>query len=209
MIQVKDGDRILFLGDSITDVKFNRRQHKNLGGKKIYAKQVAEQLKKQHKNLTFFYKGIASNRSYHVYDRLTRDCMALKPDVLVLLIGVNDAWETFKPEDFPPQFRPFEPHMQEIFRRIHMELPQTKVILLLPFLVDTIEEKEPFHAVLEGYYETLKQLSRGVADVIIELQPAFTAAEKQTEPYLLSHDGIHPTELGHSVIAKEILKVLN
>lgn len=208
MVQVKDGYKILFLGDSITDVKFNRKQNRKLGGKNIYALQVSKALKKEHKNLEFFYKGIASNRSYHVYDRLTADCISLKPDVIVMLIGVNDAWENYVPEQYPPLMRPFEPHMKEIFRRIKTELPETKLITLLPFLIDTMPEKEPFHKVLDVFRADLKSYAEGNTDELLDLQEEFYKAQETTEPYLLAHDGVHPTELGHSVIAKAVLKVL-
>ncbi len=208
MVQIKDGDRILFLGDSITDVKFNRKQNRKLGGKNNYALQVSKALQKEHKNLKFFYRGIASNRSYHVYDRLTADCISLKPDVIVMLIGVNDAWENYVPEQYPPLMRPFEPHMKEIFRRIKTELPETKLITLLPFLIDTVPEKEPFHKVLDVFRADLKSYAEGNTDELLDIQEEFYKAQESTEPYLLAHDGVHPTELGHSVIAKAVLEVL-
>ena len=209
MVKLQDGYRILFIGDSITDIKFNKKQNKNLGGKNIYALQVTKELKKKYKNLKFFYRGIASNRSYHLYDRLTKDCISLKPDVIVMLIVVNDAWENYKPEDFPPLLRPFEPHMSEVYRRIKMELPKAKLITMLPFLIDTIPEKTPFHSLLEEYYVTIRNMADGVASEIIDLQTVFDKAQETTNPYDLSHDGVHPTELGHSLIANEVLKVLN
>lgn len=208
MIDIKDGNRILFLGDSITDVKFNRLQNHKIGGKNIYALQVAKELKKKHKSLKFYYRGIASNRSYHVYDRLTKDCINLKPDVIVMLIGVNDAWENYAKEQYPPLLRPFKPHMTEIFRRIKMELKDTKLVVMLPFLIDTIAEKAPFHNVLEEFRAELLEYASGNACDIIELQAMFYEEEKTTKPYDLAHDGVHPTNYGHSLIANEVLKVL-
>ena len=208
MIEIKDGYKILFIGDSITDVKFNRRQNKNIGGKNIYALQVAKQLKKKYKSLKFFYRGIASNRSYHVYDRLTKDCVDLKPDVIIMLIGVNDAWENYVPEQYPPLVRPFEPHMKEIFRRIKTELPDAQLITMLPFLIDTIKEKEPFHKVLDEFRDNLIDYAKGNTDEIIDLQAVFYDAQKSNNPYDLAHDGIHPTEFGHSLIADAIFKVI-
>ena len=208
MVNIKDGDRILFIGDSITDVKFNKRQNRTIGGKNNYPLQVTKKLKKQYKNLKFFYRGIASNRSYHVYDRLTEDCISLKPDVIVMLIGVNDAWENYVPEQYPPLVRPFEPHMKEIFRRIKMELPNAKVVTMLPFLIDTVDEKAPFHKVLDVFRDDLRAYAEGNTDELVDLQEAFNVAQQKIKPYDLSHDGVHPTELGHSVIADALFKVI-
>ena len=118
-----------------------------------------EFLKEYSKNVNVEIKGIASNRTYHVYDRLTKDCINLKPDVIIMLIGVNDAWENYGPENYPPLLRPMEPHMKEIYRRINAELPGTQVLYLMPFLIDAVEEKLPFHKMLNEFRELLKRLA--------------------------------------------------
>ncbi|MCD7722640.1 MAG: GDSL-type esterase/lipase family protein [Clostridiales bacterium] len=206
MIEIKDNSKILFLGDSITDIKFNRRENRKIHGKNIYALQVSKELKKKHKGLKFFYKGIASNRTYHVYDRLTKDCIDLKPDVIVMLIGVNDAWENYVPEQYPPLNRPIKEHMSEIYRRFSAELANTRLLVLLPFLIDSVEEKMPFHRILNNYIEILSEMARENGAEIVDLQAEFNKAQAETEPQKLSLDGIHPTDLGHSVIALAVLK---
>lgn len=208
MIKVQDNQKILFIGDSITDIKFNRRFRFSIGGADVYCLQVAKALKKQYKGLKFFYRGIASNRSYHLYDRLTKDCINLKPDIIVMLIGVNDAWENYVPEQYPPLMRPLEPHMKEIYRRIKTELPYAKLITLLPFLISTIEEKQPFHTVLNQYIDKLNGYAEGNADEIIALQPIFDKAEESYAPVLLARDSVHPTNLGHKIIAEAVLEKL-
>lgn len=208
MIEIKNGQRILFIGDSITDVKFNRKMQGKIGGREVYCLQVAKELKKKHKRLKFFFKGIASNRTYHLYDRLTEDCINLKPDVIVMLIGVNDAWENYVPEQYPPLLRPIEPHLKEIYRRIKTELPNAKLVTLLPFLTSTVEEKQPFHTVLDRYVEIIREEATGKADEIIDLQPLFDEAEQLVTPALIARDSIHPTSMGHSVIASAVLSVL-
>ena len=125
-----------------------------------------------------------------------------------MLIGVNDAWENYVPEQYPPLLRPMEPHIKEVYRRIKAELPNAKLITLLPFLISTIEEKQPFRKVLDEYVEKLNEYAQGNADEIIALQPLFDEAEKTTAPVLLAKDSVHPTNLGHSVIAKAVLSLI-
>lgn len=205
MIQIKDSDKVLFIGDSITDIKFNRRMHYKIHGKRVYALQTSKVLRKKYHNLKFFYKGIASNRTYHVYDRLTEDCINLKPDIIIMLIGVNDAWEHYVPEQYPPLRRPMEPHMREIYRRIHAELDKPQLLILLPFMIDTIEEKLPFHKILNEYREQLRNLAEENHAEIVDLQEVFDAAQKQYAPKDLAVDGIHPTNLGHQLISEAVL----
>ncbi len=209
MIEIKDGCRILFLGDSITDIKFNRRFAYKIHGSRVYALQVSKELKKTYKNLKFFYKGIASNRTYHIYDRLTKDCINLKPDIIVMLIGVNDAWENYVPEQYPPLLRPMEPHMKELYRRLNAELKNTKLLVLLPFMIDSVKEKEPFHKVLDEYRRKLADMAAANSAEIIDLQQMFNEVQKKISPAELAVDGIHPTSLGHKFIAEEVLKRLD
>ncbi len=205
-MKIRDNSRILFLGDSITDVKFNFLQHRNIGGKNVYALQAAKQMKKRFSGLEFSFSGIASNRTYHVYDRFTKDCVSFKPDYVIMLIGVNDAWEHYTPESYPPLLRPMEPHMKEIYRRFHDELPETKIMVLLPFMIDTVAEKYPFHKTLDEYREVLRSMALENGAEVIDLQQTFNEAQKRIEPVILSRDGIHPTNEGHAVIAEEIMK---
>lgn len=206
MIEIKENSRVLFIGDSITDIKFNTRFHYKLKGRKVYALNVGKDIKAHCKGAKVFYKGIASNRTYHVYDRLTKDCIALKPDVIVMLIGVNDAWENYVPEQYPPLLRPMKPHMSEIYRRIKAELKDVQILYLMPFMIDTMEEKLPFHKVLDEFRIELKQMAEDNGAEIIDLQEMFYEVQKEVEPKLLATDGIHPTNLGHKYISNAILK---
>ena len=200
--------KILFLGDSITDVKFNRRKRFSIKGKNIYALQLKKRFRKHSKEIDVKIKGIASNRTYHVYDRLTDDCINLKPDVLIMLIGVNDAWENYVPEQYPPLLRPMEPHIREIYRRIRTELPETRIIYLMPFMIDAVEEKLPFHKKLDEYREILREIALENGAKVIDLQAVFNEKQKTIAPVELAADGIHPTNLGHKIIADAIEKEL-
>ena len=200
--------KILFLGDSITDIKFNRSKMFSIKGNNIYALQLKKRFKKYSKNIDVKIKGIASNRTYHVYDRLTTDCINLKPDVLIMLIGVNDAWENYVPEQYPPLLRPMEPHIREIYRRIKTELPDTQILYLMPFMIDSVEEKLPFHKKLDEYREILKSIAIEHGAAVLDLQAIFDDAQKTITPDKLAIDGIHPTNLGHKTIADAIEKVI-
>ena len=207
-IQIKKDSRILFIGDSITDVKFNSRFCFKFRVRNIYASLLKKKFRKYSKNIHTDIKGIASNRTYHLYDRLTRDCISLKPDVIIMLIGVNDAWENYGPENYPPLLRPMEPHMREIYRRIRTELPDAQILYIMPFLIDAIKEKEPFHKMLDEFREKLRELAVENGAAVLDMQEVFYEAQKSNEPARLAVDGIHPTSLGHKVMADAIETML-
>lgn len=207
-IVLEKNSRVLFIGDSITDIKFNFRMMSKIKGRNIYALQLKKRFRKYSKDIHVDIKGIASNRTYHLYDRLTKDCINLKPDVIIMLIGVNDAWENYGPENYPPLLRPMEPHMREVYRRIKAELPDTQVLYLMPFLIDAVEEKLPFHKTLDEFREVLKGLAEENGALVLDLQKVFYDEQKNTEPKKLAVDGIHPTNLGHKVMADAIEKMI-
>lgn len=207
-IQIKKDSKILFIGDSISDPVFNFRMMKDIKGRNIYALQLKKKFKKHSKKIRVHIKGIASNRTYHVYDRLTKDCINLKPDVIIMLIGINDAWENYVPEEYPPLLRPIEPHIREIFRRIKMELPDTQVLYLMPFMIDAVEAKFPFHKKLDECREILESAAHQYGATVLDLQETFYEAQKTIEPKKLAIDGIHPTNLGHKVMAEAVEKII-
>lgn len=207
-ITLNKNSRVLFIGDSITDVKFNLCMMNKIKGRRIYALELKKRFKGYSKNIKVDIKGIASNRTYHVYDRLTADCINLKPDVIVMLIGVNDAWENYVPEQYPPLLRPMEPHFCELFRRINTELKDVQVLYLLPFMIDSVEEKLPFHKTLDEFRARLRLIAENNGAVILDLQEVFYRAQKSISPEKLAIDGIHPTNLGHKVIADAIEELI-
>ncbi len=207
-IKIRKDSRILFIGDSITDVRFNSRFRFKFRVKNIYATQLKKNFRKYSKNIHVDINGIASNRTYHVYDRLTKDCINLKPDVVIMLIGVNDAWENYGPENYPPLLRPMEPHIREIYRRLKTELPDAQILYIMPFLIDAVEEKFPFHKMLDEYRELLKTVALEHGATVIDMQKVFNEAQKTTAPKDLAVDGIHPTDLGHKVMADTIEKMI-
>ena len=125
-----------------------------------------------------------------------------------MLIGVNDAWENYGPENYPPLLRPMEPHIREIYRRITTELPGTQILYLMPFLIDTIDEKLPFHKTLDEYRQILRNVATDNGVTIVDLQQVFYDAQKTTDPAKLAVDGIHPTNLGHKLMAEAVETML-
>ena len=207
-IILKPDSKVVFIGDSITDVSFNLKMMHKIKGRKVYALQLKKLFKKHSRGIEVRIKGIASNRTYHLCDRLTKDCINYKPDAVIMLIGVNDAWERYVPEDYPPNPRDTEVHLREIYRRLRHELPNTQILYLMPFLVDAVEEKLPFHKTLDEWRGVYKAIAEENGAVIVDLQQVIDEEQKKTSPVKLAIDGVHPTNYGHKVIADAVMKVI-
>ena len=87
--------RLLFQGDSITDAGRDKRDFHDLGPG--YPKYAAELLGKSNPEITFDFVnlGISGNRTDQLFDRLYPDAIALEPDVISILIGINDIWHRY------------------------------------------------------------------------------------------------------------------
>lgn len=209
MIEIDNNSRVLFFGDSVTDIDFNRQYDHLLHGKQVYALNIGEEIKKKFPNAEVFYKGIVDDRTYNLCNRMDDDCIALKPNVVIMLVGGNDAWEEYSPELCPPPNQTLESNMDELFGRMKNELDDVQILYVLPFLVDTLEEFHPFIKTLNRFRERLKLSAQANGIEILDLQPVLDEAQKTFSPQELSVDSFHPTDLCHKIISDEILKHLS
>ena len=93
----KKNDVVLFQGDSITDMGRDRKNFKPNDARALgpgYCNHAAAGLlnKMPEKQLSVYSRGISGNKVYQLLDRWQKDCIDLKPNVLSILIGVNDYW---------------------------------------------------------------------------------------------------------------------
>ena len=193
--------RILFQGDSITDAGRDRRNYFNLG--KGYAKVAAEQIKSAHpdKDLEFINLGIGGNRSDQLFDRLYKDAIELQPDIISILIGINDIWHRYGSERIATTDEQFELNYTTILKEIKAKT-NAKIMILSPYLLDC-EGKDQMREDLKTLLPIVRKLADEYADVYVPLDEHFDAAMKtMPEPMYYSKDGVHPNENGAAFIGK-------
>ena len=197
---------VLFQGDSITDC--GRR---NCGGEGFdchglgpgYPGMVAAQLAcdRPELKLNFVNLGISGNRVSNLYDRWQKDCLDLRPDVLSILIGVNDIWHYFKRNELPDVPR-FARVYRELLTWTRRDLPQVKLVLMDPFLSPEVENRYPMVPDVAEERAIVAELAADFDAVHIKLQEVFDAASKRAPQAHWSADGVHPTPAGQQLIAE-------
>ena len=193
--------KILFQGDSITDAGRDKRNYHDLGpGYPKYAAQgITEAF--PDKDFEFINFGISGNRTGQLFDRLYTDGLAFKPDVISILIGINDIWHRYGGGKVATTDEQFALNYRCILERIRKET-DAKIVMLAPFLLDA----EPFEGMREDLNRilpTVRALADEYADVYIPLDELFAEALKvQPEPLYYSGDGVHPNENGRMFIGK-------
>ena len=193
--------RLIFQGDSITDAGRDRRNYYHLGYG--YPKYAAELIKKIHTDTEFEFinLGISGNRTCELFDRLYSDGIALEPDVISFLIGINDIWHRDAPSCIATTDEQIALNYREILRRIKRET-NAKIVMLSPYVLDA-EDKAHMKDQLTTVLPIIRELAEEFADVYIPLDELFEEAVKtQPHPMYYSDDGVHPNENGSKFIGE-------
>jgi len=198
--------RILFQGDSITDAGRDRRDPRHLGYG--YPKYAAELIKQKYPDIYFeFYNlGISGNKTDDLAARWQSDCIDINPDIVSILIGINDTWHfTANNKKMPNEY--YEKNYRHILQEIKTKT-NAKIIILEQFLVynPLMTFMRPDMA---EKMEITRKLAREFADEYIPLDGLFAKESVKTSPTLLAEDGVHPSELGAQFIAKHYLEAIS
>jgi len=200
---------IVFQGDSITDAGRNREKDTAMGHG--YVTMTAGKISVDHPGeYQFFNRGIAGNRSVDLYARIKKDVINLQPDILTVLIGVNDVSHEFARQngvDTPK----FEKILEMFFTEIREALPDIKIFLLEPFVLPGTATE----ANLEGFCKEVslraaacKRLAEKMEITFVPLQEKLEQmALKATNEAVLT-DGVHPACGGHELISRELYRAM-
>ncbi len=200
---------ILFQGDSITDVNRVREEPLELG--KGYPLLTAAHLGFENPGeYTFYNRGISGNRIVDVYARIKADIINLKPDVMSILIGINDVWHEIGNQNGVDAVK-FQRVYDMLLTEIKEALPEIKLMLLEPFVLKgtaTIANWEAFDSETKLRAQAVKYLAQKHGAVFVPLQARFDEEAAKTTPDMWAFDGVHPTFVGHEMVKREWLKAL-
>ena len=222
---------ILFQGDSITDCGRTRELPGNIiemlymktkyvlsGATELgsgYPALVAKALGKD--GYTFINRGVSGDRILDVYARIIRDIINVKPDVMSILIGVNDVWHDFDWNNGTGLKR-FERMFNILFEELTEELPDTKFIILGAFALEgSATENRPDqpdrYRLFRENVAKVAAIEKDVADKygikFVDLGKILDEEAKVYTAKALSGDGVHPSDKGHEIIKREWLKAYN
>ena len=200
--------RILFQGDSITDASRVRDIFTEAG--RGYPLLVKASLGfESPEKYEFINKGISGNRIVDVYARIKNDIINLKPDVMSILIGVNDVWHEFHESPNGVDADKFFKIYDMLIEEVKAALPDIKIMILEPFVLKesgTEENWESFDIEVKKRAEKAKEIAKKYDLPFIKLQEGFDKLAETTENSYWLSDGVHPTPFGHEYIKNEWIK---
>ncbi len=205
MFRMKNGDVVLFQGDSITDGNRGRNQDLNHIHGHGYQYILASEMYADNTDIDFevINRGVSGDRIATLYGRWKEDCLNLKPDIVSVLIGINDCSEVFCHGNgsLPDRYK-------KIYRYMLDELleqnPDVMLVIMEPFF--GVSSDEAYNGYMQShvheYASAAKEIAEEYGAVFVPLQDIFDEYAKRTDILKLLWDGVHPTTGGHQLIAR-------
>jgi lysophospholipase L1-like esterase len=213
MKSVLAGKRVLFQGDSVTDCGRDREDFPNRDGSLLgygYPAKIAALygILFPETETVFLNRGISGNRTGDLLERYERDFRDIKPDLISILIGINDVWRRYDRDD-PTSPEGFEQNYRTLLERLKGDLPGVKILIMEPFLLHPLPDRRQWHEDLDPKIQVVRKLAGEFADYFLPTDGILAryAAEGIPEGSIAA-DGVHPTPAGHGILAYEWLRCL-
>lgn len=199
----KKGSRLLFQGDSITDMNWGRNQNdRNHYLGHSYAFLIAARLgiEMAKSQLDFYNRGISGHTVADLRKRWQKDAIDMEPDLLSILIGTNDVGRGVAVDAFESDYR----YILDASREAN---PELRLVLLDPFVLQSGRLKQeqawiPRRAATDKLGAVVARLAKDYDAVHIKTQDIFDSAAKAVNPEHWVWDGVHPLPQGHELIAR-------
>ncbi len=195
--------RIVFFGDSITQMGVNEGGYIDLIQKNITAKGQKDRYE-------LIGAGIGGNKVYDLYLRMEEDVMARKPHVVVIYVGINDVWH--KTSGIGTDIEKYEKFYVAIIKKLQAK--KIKIVVCTPSVIgEKKDNANPQDEDLNKYSDVIRRLAVTYNCTLVDIRAAFAKYEQENNPGnkesgILTTDRVHLTEKGSQLVAAEMMKGL-
>ena len=195
----------VFQGDSITDAGRSRDNdiYRGNGYPTFVAGHLGYKYPGQYR---FLNRGVSGDRIVDINSRIRRDLINLQPDYLSILIGINDVWHEIGGGNGVADGK-FRRTYCDIIEEVLTMCPGVKIFILEPFVLKgdaTAGKWGVFDSETRMRAASAKYVAEKYGLVFVPLQAKFDALSEQAPTSYWLHDGVHPTAMGHAVIAEAL-----
>jgi len=207
-----EGLVVLFQGDSITDAGRDRQvSEPNLarGLGSGYPLLVAAAALAAHPDraLRFYNRGVSGDKVPDLASRWATDTLALAPDVLSILVGVNDFWHKLS-KGYTGTVQQYEDQYVALLDQTRRALPRVRVLVLEPFVLRCGAVDDRWFPEFAERRAAARRVAQHAGAGFVPLQAAFDDLARQGAPQYWAADGVHPTPAGHQLMADAWLQVV-
>ncbi|MEZ6055287.1 MAG: SGNH/GDSL hydrolase family protein [Planctomycetaceae bacterium] len=211
--EFRKGSRLLFQGDSITDMKWGRNeQDRNhyLGHSYVFLIAARLGVDMPEAQLDFYNRGMSGHTVADLRGRWQKDAIDMKPDLLSILIGINDVGRNLDGVDVTQ----WETDYRFLLDASRKANPDLRLVLLEPFVLSSgrLANAEAFHQWREQVERLRPIVATLAADynaVHVKTQEVFDTAAKRVSADHWIWDGVHPLPQGHELIARAWLEAVS
>jgi lysophospholipase L1-like esterase len=204
-IELKPNDTIVFIGDSITDAGRRTAAYRPFGYGYVHFVAYRLMAKYPEHNLGIINTGISGNTIRDLNGRWERDCLAHKPDILSLLIGINDVWRQHNDR---PDEAVFLDEYELTYERLLSKVKDNfncRLVLMEPFMFCD-DSENPMYKSLQGSITVVHNLAKKFNAALVPLQESIDKIIKKIPPEKFSDDMVHPYLWAHCWIAQRWLE---
>ena len=210
-IMIQPESKILFIGDSITDAGRDRADSTDLG--RGYPFLLAAYLKNKYPNynLNILNRGIGGDRLVDLKQRWAEDCLDHNPEIVSVLIGINDVWHLMADEEKLDEaaLEKFEEDYRELLKML-AHRTDARVVLIEPYVLPYPKDRIHWRKHLDPRIQIVRRLANEYHAALVPLDGALNTLgiENGFQTYT-GDDGVHPTLAGHAAIADTWIQHLN
>lgn len=197
---------ILFQGDSITDAGRDRAQadkpnlQSPMGSGYAWIAATSLLLDHPQQNLRIYNRGISGNKVFELAQRWDADCLNLKPDLLSILIGVNDLWHSLG-GTYQGTVEIYERDYRALLERTRKALPGTRLVVCEPFVLRCGAVNEKWFPQFDTYRASARKVAGAFDATFVPFQSMFDDLIAYAPPQHWAKDGVHPSPHGAAAMA--------
>lgn len=211
-LHIQPNSKLLMIGDSITDSERAQPVGEGLFGAigNGYVSLVNSLLQARlpEQRVRVVNMGTSGNTVRDLAARWQADVLAQQPDWLSIMIGINDVWRQF---DSPLQTEIhvlIDEYRATLSQLLASTRPRLKgLVLMTPYFIEP-NRADPMRAQMDRYGAVVRELAAAHDAIFVDTQAAFDKILAHLHPTELAWDRVHPTQVGHMVLARAFLEAV-
>ncbi|WP_166244865.1 SGNH/GDSL hydrolase family protein [Paenibacillus turpanensis] len=205
-------DKLLMIGDSITDCERKRPYGEGIHGGvgKGYVAMVDALLTSAYPELSIHVTnmGISGNTVRDLKGRWETDVLELSPDWVSVMIGTNDVWRQHDQPTMKKSHVYLDEYERTLDELVERTLPKVKgMILMTPFYIEP-NPQDTMRAMMDQYGDVVRGIAEKRECIFVDTQRAFEPLLRERHSSMIAWDRVHPNPTGHMVLARAFLQAV-